>query len=211
MPELVENLTAFPGISVQYDTATNPFFRPIVVEALDKINSCAAGKPLLKNIAAATPGSRADFPQGVNVMVMPQPVSFVMSGYKQAWVPGGGTSKTLEPSPDPRHVGANGCPFYILGGSLNAAKDPAASTNKQGSVCKMLFTNVQVVTTNGEKTQPYIVLAHELIHSWHCLTGIKKDGPDEEVWTTGIGKFASEPLSENVIRTQLGVQPRTIY
>ncbi|HEX8716862.1 MAG TPA: M91 family zinc metallopeptidase [Gemmatimonadaceae bacterium] len=211
MAELVENLAAFPTISVQYDPAANPFFRPIVVEALDRINSCAAGKQLLKNIAEAKPASRADFPQGVNVMVMPQPVSFVTSGYKQAWVPGGGMTKTLEKSPDPRHVAANGCPFYILGGSLNAAKDPSASTNKTGSVCKMLFTNVQVVTTNGEKSQPAIVLAHELIHSWHCLTGIKKDGPDEEQWTTGLGKFATEPLCENVIRTQLGVQPRNAY
>lgn len=113
-------------------------------------------------------------------MVMPQPVSFVMSGYKQAYVPGGGMTRTLENSRDPRHVAANGCLYYI-GGSLIAERDPAASTNKQRSVCKMLITNVQVITTNEEKTQPCVVLAREPIHSSRRLTGIKADGSDEEM------------------------------
>jgi len=123
---------------------------------------------------------------------------------------GGGMNKTLQASADPRHA-PKGCPFYIVGGSQNAALDPTASDNGKGTVCTMYFTNAQVVTTKGESTVPYIVLAHELIHSYHCLNGIKKDGPDEELWTSGIGQFDKEPLSENVIRGQLKMKLRVDY
>lgn len=211
MADVIELLPAYAGLAVGYDTGANPFFRPIVIENLKKIASCAAGQTLLQKIGEAKPTARADFPQGVNVMVVPKPVTFVQSGHKQAWVAGGGMTKTLEKSADPRHAAPAGCPFYILGGSQNAAKDPSASGNGNGSVCTMFFTNVQVITTKGEVTHPFIVLAHELIHSYHCLNGIKKEGQDEELWTTGIGAFASETLSENVIRTQLGLPARKAY
>jgi hypothetical protein len=118
--------------------------------------------------------------------------------------------RTLEASPDPRHS-PKGCPFYILGGSQNAAKDPVAAENSQGSVCTMFFTNVQIITSKGEATQPFIVLAHELIHSYHCLNGIKKDGKDEELWTTGIGIYEKEPISENAIRDQFKMALRLEY
>jgi Effector protein len=210
MAEIVEVLAEFRGIAVKYDPAKNPFFKPIVTDNLRKITSCDAGQKLLELIADASPRSRADFPGGINVMIVPQAVSFVQSGHKAAFYTGGGMNKTLQPSADPRHS-PKGCPFYIVGGSQNAAKDPVATTNGQGSVCDMYFTNVQVVTTKGEATYPFIVLAHELIHSYHCLYGIKKDGSDEELWTSGLGTFADEKLSENVIRDQLKVKPRIDY
>ena len=211
MADTIELLPAFPGMAVGYDPDKNPFFSPIVMEALKRIEGCPAGKSLLKGIGDAKPTSRADFAAGVNVLVVPQAVSFVQSGFKQAWASGGGMEKTLEASPDPRHVAPTGCPFYLLGGSQNASKDPTAAGNGNGSVCVMYFTNVQVITTKGEATLPYVVLAHELIHSLHCLTGVRKDGQDEELCTTGIGKYASEALSENVIRQQLGLQQRAAY
>lgn len=211
MPEITELLQTFPGVAVKYDTAANPFFRPIVIESLTRIASCAAGQTLLDNIGKARPTSRGDFDAGINVAVVPQAVSFVQSGHKQAWASGGGMAKTLQASPDPRHVAPKGCPFYLLGGSQNASKDPTAAGNGSGSVCTMYYTNVQVITSKGEASFPYIVLAHELIHSYHCLTGIRKDGPDEELWTTGIGKFKDEKLSENAIRQQLGLKLRTEY
>ncbi len=75
----------------------------------------------------------------------------------------------------------------------------------------MRFTNVQVVTRRGEKAEPYVVLAHELIHSLHCLQGIKMDGRDEELWTTGLGKYENNPMSENVFRAQFGLAKRQRY
>lgn len=210
MAEATEMVPNFAGIAVKFDTAKNPFFRPIVEEALKKIASCATGKLLLEKIGKAKPKSRADFGVGVNVTVVPQPVSFVQAGHKQTWAASGGMDKTLVASADPRHSPKD-CPFYLLGGSQNAAKDPTASGNKDGSVCTMYFTNVQVITSKGEATQPYIVLAHELIHSYHCVTGIRLDGPNEELWTTGIGAYATEAISENAIRGELGLPLRAEY
>jgi hypothetical protein len=210
MAETVAKLPEFPGFGVKYDSAKNPFFQAIMVDNLRMVKGCDVGKTLLKLIEDATPKSRSDFVSGINVMCVPKEISFVQSGFKTAWVSGGGMTKTLQASADPRHS-PDGCPFYIVGGSQNAAFDPSASTGGQGSVCTMYFTNVQVVTTKGERTYPFIVLAHELIHSYHCLYGIKKDGKDEELWTSGIGIYASESMTENVFRKQLGLKPRTDY
>lgn len=204
MPEITEVLPDFDMMSVRYDPAKKPYFRVQLVEELRRIQSCAAGKTLLQLIKDAKPKSRADFPVDTNVMCVPQEVTFVQSGFKREYIPNSGGKQTLNPSIDPRHS-PEGCPFYRLGGSKNAAKDPVASTNGQGSVCTMYFTNAELLTSKGEKAYPFIVLAHELIHSYHCLYGIKKDGKDEELWTTGIGVFADEKLTENVFRTQLKV------
>jgi hypothetical protein len=66
------------------------------------------------------------------------------------------------------------------------------------------------MTTKGEKTDPYIVLAHELIHSLHCLEGTSAN-TDEELWTTGIDKYANNQMSENAFRTAFGLPLRTQY
>ncbi|WP_334189588.1 M91 family zinc metallopeptidase [Noviherbaspirillum sp.] len=212
MAEIIAPLPDYPGIACKYDTAANPFFVPIVREALAKIAESATGAKLLDLIAKATPRHRADFPPSVNVMVVPQSMTFVQSGYKAAYYAGGGMNKTLQKSDDPRHKAPDGCSFYKLGGSQNAAKDPMSSTVKgQGSVCTMFFTNVEVVTSKGEAARPYIVLAHELIHSYHCLYGIKKDGKDEELCTTGIDGFEDQEITENKIRSELKIQKRLAY
>ncbi len=202
MAEIVEMLEDFGGLAVKYDTGKNPFFRPIVVENLRKIRSCAAGKTLLKLINDARPRHRADFAVGVNVMVKPTTATYVQSGHKLDFSPGSAVKDRLVPSSANAHVAPAGCPYYILGGSQNVAKDAAHTGDGQGSVCDMNFTNVQIITTKGEKSHPFIVLAHELIHSYHCLYGIRKDDGEEE-WTTGIGLYRDEPLCENVFRTQL--------
>lgn len=74
----------------------------------------------------------------------------------------------------------------------------------------MKYTNAQIVTSKGEATQSFIVLAHELIHSLHHVTGTRRD-TDEELWTTGLGKYSDEPMSENKIRDQFGIKLREAY
>ncbi len=212
MAEIIALLPDYPGIACKYELSANPFFVPIVKEALGKIAESATGAKLLDLIAKAAPRHRADFPPSVNVMVVPQSMTFVQSGHKAAYYSGGGMNKTLMPSVDPRHKAPEGCMFYKVGGSQNAAKDPASSTLKgQGTVCTMYFTNVEVITSKGETARPYIVLAHELIHSYHCLYGIKKEGKDEELCTTGIDGFEDQEITENKIRTELKVQKRLAY
>src|SRR5690348_824845 len=83
MADVIELLPDFPGFAVKYDTAKNPFFRPIMVENLRKLKEVAAGKGLLSAIAQARPNSRADFPPTVNEMCVPQHVNFTQSGFKR--------------------------------------------------------------------------------------------------------------------------------
>lgn len=78
----------------------------------------------------------------------------------------------------------------------------------------------------GIRTPPYIVLAHELIHAWHGMSGTMelKDkvtiaGPNgqtyelarEEAYTVGLGSYANTRISENAIRAEHRLPPRTYY
>ena len=213
MAEIVQPLADFPGFAVLYDPTANPFFRPIIVENLRKLKSVAVGKSLLSSIAAAEPRSRDIFPVGINVMCKPTKMNFTQSGFKREVLYGDGGKQTVTGmSPDARpQFSPQGCPFWMAGGSANEACDTKAATNTQGSVCYMHFSNVQVMTRKGEKADPYIVLAHELVHSLHCLQGITMDGKDEELWTTGIGKYSNNSMSENAFRSAFGCPPRNTY
>nr|WP_076588712.1 M91 family zinc metallopeptidase [Vibrio ostreicida] len=200
-------LRGFPGFAAKFDANEHPYFREIMEENLRKLKSVAAGKALLSEIQAARPVVRGSFPPTVNVMCVPTHINFTQSGFKRLvhydmnykeHVTGISPSKQAKFAP-------KGCPFWMAGGSHNAAADPKAATNSFGSVCFMHFSNVQVMTRKGEKADPYVVLAHELIHSLHCLQGTTIDGKDEELWTTGLGKYADNPMSENAFRRQFGV------
>ncbi len=65
-------------------------------------------------------------------------------------------------------------------------------------------------TSKGETMFSFITLAHELIHSLHHVTGTRKD-EDEELWTTGIGMYIDEPMSENGIRKEFAMSLRIEY
>jgi hypothetical protein len=213
MPEILRVLPDFDGFAVKHDPAKNPFFRAIIIENLRKLATVAAGKSLLSSIAAARPRFRGTFPPSVNVVCVPTQVNFTQSGFQREVVYGQGGSQSItgmSPSDAPQ-FSPQGCPFWIAGGSSNQAVDPEAAGNGTGTVCNMRFSNVQIMTINGERADPYIVLAHELIHSLHCLQGIEMDGDDEELWTTGIGKYARNPMSENAFRSQFGLALRTQY
>lgn len=215
MPVL-EVLRDFPGFAVRYDAAAQPFFKPIVVDNLRLLKSVTVGQKLLKLIEDARPRSRDDFPDGVNVIVERQEMTVVQSGYRRDFANDG--SRVILASAEPKHA-PPGCPFWKVGGSANEAKDPIAACDDRGSVCIMKFTSTEVFTNKGEATKPFIVLAHELIHSWHCLYGIRKDGPDEELWTTGIGNYEKHPwnprndidISENIFRDEFGIKRRERY
>lgn len=204
MADVTEVLPEFPAFGVRYDPTVNPFFKAIMVENLRLVGSVAAGQTLFGYIKDAKPTSRGDYPIGINVMCVPKAVKYVESGFKPA---AGGT---IAASDDKRHIAPNGCNHYLIGSSANAAVNPVDSDNGKGTVCKMMFTNAQMITSRGESARPYVVLAHELIHSYHSLYGIKKP-KDEELWTTGIGIYSDDPLTENVFRAQFKLAPRTEY
>ncbi|MCC5077987.1 type III secretion system effector protein [Xanthomonas campestris pv. campestris] len=69
--------------------------------------------------------------------------------------------------------------------------------------------------------QAFVGLAHELIHAKHIMSGDFKHGGDrldpksksgkEELRATGLGKYASERVSENSIRAENGLPIRKHY
>ena len=57
---------------------------------------------------------------------------------------------------------------------------------------------------------------HELVHAWHItngtqVTGMHKDTKNSEWQATGLGPWAKDPMSDNVIRSQMGKPPRPEY
>ena len=219
---VVSKLPDFPGFACEYDPKANPFFKAIMVENLRKLKSVPLGEDLLQRIADARPRARSipkdkrsskfrwSFPSGVNVMCQPSEVSFTQRGFKRDLLYGADNSvKVLGLKVDRNPTIPTTCPFAIEGGSVNEAVNQAFTANG-GTVCWMRFSNVQIVTRSGVTTQPFVVLAHELIHSLHCLTGTHH-GDQEELVTTGIGAYAGEPMSENAFRTAFGLQLRTAY
>ena len=75
----------------------------------------------------------------------------------------------------------------------------------------------------GVQTPTWIVLAHELIHALHHLSGTTKTRTvahpqadingvkEEELWTTGLAPYENTRLSENAIRREVNLPPRTHY
>jgi len=220
MPIVSNKLPEFPGFAVRYDPATKPFFESMVLEDLRRIKSKDIGKKLLEDIAAARPRARAApqnanaearaivFEAGVNVVMVPTTMEYSQSGYKMAFT-GKGVEKALKPSAHASH-NVEGCPFHPAGGSCAEAADITAAGDGTGTVSIMKYTNAQIVTSKGEATQSFVVLAHELIHSFHHVTGTRRDQGEED-WTTGIGAFADEPMSENKIRAAFGLKLREKY
>lgn len=82
------------------------------------------------------------------------------------------------------------------------------------------FINYDVLrpTDIGGRFPAFVVLAHELVHALHTLSGdwIKHDDPRkqaliEEARTVGAGKYANTRISENAIRREHGLPLRTFY
>lgn len=205
---MAKTIKGFAGFGIEYDSSANPYFGAIMTENLTLIQSKDLGKKLLKLIGEAKPASRGDFPVGVNVLCRPYKMTYVQSGNKLAYSPGSDKRDALVPSSHTAH-NIKDCPFHKYGSSRNMAVDQS-QTAKNGTVCWMDFSNAQVLESNGAITWPHIVLAHELVHSYHCLYGIHA-GSEEEKKTTGIGDYADEEMSENGFRAAFGLPIRQAY
>jgi len=220
MPIVSNKLPEFPGFAIRYDPAAKPFFQSMVLEDLRRIKSKDIGKKLLEDIAAANPRSRVApdnanaeakavvFELGINVVMVPTSMEYTQSGFKMAFT-GVGVQKSLKPSVAASH-NVPGCPYHPAGGSCAEAVDITAAGNGTGTVSIMKYTNAQILTGKGEATHSFVVLAHELIHSLHHVTGTRRDQGEED-WTTGIGVYADEPMTENAIRAAFGLKLREKY
>jgi hypothetical protein len=83
-------------------------------------------------------------------------------------------------------------------------------------------SDAEYTTFLGLRTSSYIVLAHELIHALHSLSGdLRKDYDDgsgadsglfhEEARTVGLGIYKNTRISENAFRRRDGFPERTYY
>jgi hypothetical protein len=187
--------TAWPGIKLQYEGSSNPYFEVIAKEALSLIAAKPVGAQLLSGIGQTAPQVNDGLPAGCNVLIMP---TTERKFYDQS---------VRQFATDARHMVPSG-----LSGSCNAALSPVAGgKTNAGSACKLYFNNTIRVTSRGEATYPFIALAHELIHSLHCLTGTRMDGKAEELKTVGLDPYSGEAITENNIRAEHGIALRTQY
>lgn len=213
-------LAGFPGFALFYDPMQKPFFQKNVLDDMRQIASQPIGKDLLALIAAARPAVRTvsrtanesirtiAFSQGVNVVITPTTMTYTQSSYKMGYLPQS-TVRTLQDSKHRKH-NLDGCTFYPTGGCCAEPADIVAAGDGRGCVSVMKYTNAQIMTAKGERAFSFIVLAHELIHSLHHVTGTRKD-TGEEQWTTGMGEFAHEPMSENAFRAAFSIPLRQRY
>ena len=227
MARVTKAFSEFPGIGVCYDPRKKPYFEINLLEDLRTLASRPLGAGLLEALGNARPTNRRvsqtlgsdlrsiKFIKGINVMCVPTTMTFIQSGYKLDGFYGdsGFVTTGLKASTAKQH-NPDGCAFYASGGSFAEAADPTFSGNGEGTVSIMHYTNAQIFSQGSgvrETTYPHIVLAHELIHSLHHLTGTRNEAGKEEEWTTGINEFADEPLSENKIREEFGLPLRLAY
>jgi len=212
---MLQSTKRYPGFAFLIDTKRNPFLVPQALEAMDLLDGTSLGKKLFSLIAAAKPKARADFPKDANVIVTAthERIQFIQKGYNLDVTYGMDHQRIilgLKPSKKDVHNIESRCEFHINGTSVNDSVDKMAAGDGSGSVCYMRYSNAQIMTSKEEAALPHIVLAHELIHSLHCLNGERKNDGEEE-WTTGIGKYKDEPMSENAFREELKLPLRKSY
>ncbi len=216
----VFKFSEFGGISIQVPRP-HPNVESYVLnirECLQHIRRTPSGDILLNQIKFAVPllgvsthtarneeTRSLQFDISDNVVIIPMLAEYVQSGYMM-W---NGMQKSTTPGHNPP-----GSRFWRRRGASTEALDGAAAdTPGVGSKAVIRFSNA-VMSTNIT-SPPFIILAHELVHAAHYLCGHRWDGGEEER-TTGIGQWAPgqsmQPLvSENQIRQEAGLPPRTSY
>lgn len=177
-----------PGDSKKFEEQTNA--------ALDTIGSKPVGAQLLGSIA------QSGGPNGG------APARF---GYKVA----------ISPAESTKAKGILRTRTYRGSNVTTAANEEFASTPGRGSVSSVKWNPDQKLTTDGARPS-FIGLAHELVHADRNLYGASKTifasvGPAElprrvdEHQVVGLGLHAGLPITENKIRAEHGIPPRTDY
>lgn len=198
----------FPGIAFDYNEKAQPFFKALVKENLKKICLLAHGKAILKAIADANPAFKSNFPTGVNVIIQPpleriwispgmnKSGSMLDQGKYNSFMQEGGVGKSI--------------PTMASKTSAEEQNKPAAQGGT-GSVCRLYYSNNEIITATGEWLPPHITMGHELIHCVHGLYGVMKADNKEEEWeTVGIKGFGGT-YTENQLRAEANIPLRTKY
>jgi hypothetical protein len=212
-------LNEFPGIGLDYDAKRDPFYEAMILENLRSLKSKPVGKLLLTAIGAAKPSYRGSCPQGINVLISPPTdKQMVAPGLQmsrdfstgattvkirdnqafldwdnrvQGGMVAGGLAKTL------------GEPWEGTGPSKDAAYETNAGKASTGTVCRLKYSNIEILSKQGTWLHPHITMGHELIHCLHFLHGIGKHNiKQEEYQTVGIKGYEDSPITENKLRQE---------
>ncbi|WP_201279930.1 M91 family zinc metallopeptidase [Pseudomonas fragariae (ex Marin et al. 2024)] len=196
MPRI--NPTSFTGIYIE--TTGNPnrsdYYKE-TTSALDELNRGHAGRTVIRNIEAAC---EMDPEKRVVISKTDQGSEANMPGH---W------TGCARPTRDPF------VPFVAGRGESVAVRYNSRFGRR--------FDN-QSVNGQPDPSLAYVFLGHELIHASRTLQGtqyrVSRGRPDvdedsgaaeEELRTVGIGQYEDEYPSENAIRREHGLAPRTSY
>lgn len=198
----------FPGIAFDFDEKAQPFFKAIIKDNLRKVRAINHGRDILNAIANASPASRSNFPKKVNVIIQPP--------LERIWVSPGmnkrGAMLDQGKYDNFMKVGGVGKSIPSMASKTSAEEqDKAAACGGGGSVCRLYFSNNEIVSGSGEWLPPHITMGHELIHCVNGLYGtMKADNKEEEWQTVGIKGFAGN-YTENQLRADANINLRTKY
>jgi hypothetical protein len=149
--------------------------------------------------------------------------SIAQSGGQHGGAPASfGYKVCIQPADSTKTAGLLGGTRKYQGSNVTrAASDDHASTPGRGSVSSVKWNPDQKETPDGRRP-PFIGLAHELEHARRNLYGEShltppSVGPGEsyrrvdEHKVVGLAPYAELPITENKIRAEHGIPPRTQY
>lgn len=212
----VHRWTSFPGIRVQLEDGKAPtYFYSAVEMDLQRIASQSIGKDLLDIIDKRS--------RGIGIGFAGATYPHVTVCYTRRFTEASARTEEVWSDTTRREgrfgvYGPHG--FRKSGGGhymwVGYCPNPIGTT-----ACDYLYTREQ-----GIQTPAFIVLAHELIHAWHGVSGTMETEdtqgialPDgrvyeisrEEAYTVGLGPYANTRISENAIRAEHQLPRRTRY
>ena len=87
----------------------------------------------------------------------------------------------------------------------------SCATNRVHNVVLVYYNFSRCPGTPNGDVHNSIYLGHELIHALHRIEGTHQAGAEEEWRTVGLGRHATLNFTENRIRCEKQIQPRTFY
>ncbi|TCK35255.1 NleD-like pathogen effector protein (putative zinc metallopeptidase) [Paraburkholderia sp. BL8N3] len=213
--------TQFSGVMVgrrQLDPAS---FVGATLEALDKIAGGVAGRRLMDQIELAAalihttlPYKIAIIPSGDGQRLSLSPGSFgarVYAGSNSA------SASNLVRAQGAQQVGRTSAPVPLTGNVSNFNAAAWASAQMRfldgdiGSPSMIRWNPSKYDSPDGHRP-PFIGLAHELIHAMRSLKGETAVYAEaDELAVTGLRPYPAGPITENAIRADHGIAPRSRY
>jgi hypothetical protein len=211
--------TGFDGIIAECDDK-DLYFVLNVREALQKLAEKPKGKLLIAKIVASDPAHKGTYKLRIYA---PTKRELTQNGYALCFgnmfaVPPCGTRDGK--------VGGNLIPGAKEDNITHSNSIPDSETPGRGSATNIRWNSSQIlIPLTGKHVPPFIGLAHELIHAYHHLYGLKKTTEkkwmheagiemttqEEEWYTTGIKGYEEEEITENKIRDEWKIELRTDY